>query len=122
MFRYSQSLMLRLLLVAVYSAFFIVQIYLDASTVHSFPHPKSGKVCKAWMGKEKFLKASTSPNSESINILVNKRFHPENAVSVSYNFTIPQPVFVSKTELTMLVTFPHVLTVLADSLRAPPAA
>lgn len=115
--------MLRLLLVAVYSAFFVVQIYLDASTVHSFPHTKyCAKASKGTVSKEKFLRASNAPDIEKINILVNKRFHPEDSLSVSYSFDVPQPVFISRSELAMLVLYPHVLPVLADSLRAPPVA
>lgn len=121
MSRRTQPLMLRLLLIAVYSAFFVVQIYLDASTIYSFPPQKSYQVSKPAASKEKYLQASTTPDVERINVLVNKRFHPENIPFLVYSFTVLQPVFISRTELNMLVTFPPVLPVQADSLRAPPA-
>lgn len=114
--------MLRLLLIAVYSAFFVVQIYLDASTLHSFPRTKyCAKVEKENIDREKYLRASDTPDIGEINVLVNKRFHPEDTLSAVYTFDVPQPVFISRSELKMLVIYPHVLPVLADSLRAPPA-
>lgn len=121
MSRRTQPFMLRLLLIAVYSAFFVVQIYLDASTIHSFPPQKSYRISKPAASREKYLNASTRPDIEKINVLVNKRFHPENIPFLVYTFTVPQPVFISRTELNMLVIFPHILPVQAASLRAPPA-
>jgi hypothetical protein len=122
MFRKTQPLMLRLLLLAVYSAFFVVQINLYAGNVNAFKQQLrfNNTTAKQHAGKEKYLRATSSPDTEKINVLVNKKFHPENTPFIIYTFDILQPVFSSRAELSMLVTFPHILPVLADSLRAPP--
>lgn len=121
MFGKTQISVSRYLLVTGYLAFFVVQIFCNAGSLrspyaHELTHIKaSGK------GSVSHIKARQSPDHDKLNVLVNKKFHPENTLAVSYSFPSLLPVYISTPAVVIPVTHINLSALLTQSLRAPPA-
>ncbi|BAV09423.1 hypothetical protein SAMN05421788_101860 [Filimonas lacunae] len=112
----------RSLLIAGYLAFFMVQVYCNTSAIQScFIRPDRTHALHKPHGIS-HVKAGQSPDHEKLNVLVNKKFHPENTLAVSYSISTPLPVYIRTTTVTIPVIHVTLTSLLTQSLRAPPAA
>lgn len=119
----AQTFISRLLLIVAYSAFFIVQVYFNVGSVHSY---RSGH-CSYHVSKTnkhvvRSINPAQSPAKDKVNVLVNKKFQPENTLSLTYTLEAPQPVYLSKPGAAIPVVHLYIASILTKSLRAPPTA
>jgi len=111
----------RTLLLAGYWAFFVVQVYCNIGGIHASFKDRTFRTVKTQDGAQKQIKARQSADHEHIKVLVNKRFHPENTLTVAFSLTTPLPVYVSSGIFNIPEEHLYIASILPQSLRAPPA-
>lgn len=118
----AQTILSRTLLLAGYVAFFVVQVYCNIGAIQSCFHTQQRLQKNARTHTVLQIKNTQSPDHEKVNVLVNKRFHPENTLAVAFTLPVPPTVYIPTTTTSIPVSHLYIASVLTRSLRAPPAA
>ncbi len=118
----AHTIISRLMLLAGYWAFFVVQVYCNIGAIQSCFTDQQQLKHHNSQGTVQQIKNGHSPDYEKVKVLVNKRFHPENTLAVAFTLTLPLPVYISTTTISIPVSHLYIPSILPQSLRAPPVA
>lgn len=111
----------RMLLLAGYWAFFVVQVYCNIGGIQACFKDRNFRAVKTQCGVQKQIKARQSTNHEHIKVLVNKRFHPENTLAAAFSLGTPPIIYVGAGIFNIPEAHLYIASILSPCLRAPPA-
>lgn len=116
----NRNIILRLLFLTVYGAFFIVQLGFNVGTTvpHATLHYLSGS--QANNSKGKCVVSTKTSDGKKVNIRLNKRFEPASVSAGIYTLPVPKPILLKKAAFGKPADYLLISSILVDSLRGPP--